>query len=295
MGPAGDEVDPRLWRSFVAVAEELHFGRASDRLFIAQPAVSQHIRRLEEQVGAVLFERSTRKVSLTAAGQELYRSVIGAMAILESGLQRARSVGAGSGRAITVGVDAACRHLVTPALSAAFTDLPEASAPRWREACSEDLVAEVAAGTLDAAVVYGVRSVDGAVLVPFFDDELVAQLPSGGPSPPPEGLPLAALDGRALLVASPQSGHDRRCLALLAEAGSTARTTTASYGTARVPPGHVALTGRVLVAPGAPCAVIRPGRVLRFSFAVGEGPLTAELERFIARARAVAAAEGWGV
>ncbi|MCX5591126.1 LysR family transcriptional regulator [Alcaligenes endophyticus] len=66
-------LDSRLSEMFMVLAEELHFGRAAQRLFMTQPPLSQNIRRLEEQLGATLFERSTRSVRLTAAGQELQR------------------------------------------------------------------------------------------------------------------------------------------------------------------------------------------------------------------------------
>lgn len=71
MGDLPTDLDPRLLRTFVAVAEELHFTRAAARLYLTQQAVSRHIRRLEEILGVELLDRTSRHVTLTAAGRRL--------------------------------------------------------------------------------------------------------------------------------------------------------------------------------------------------------------------------------
>jgi DNA-binding transcriptional LysR family regulator len=88
------ELEVRQLRYFVAVAEELHFGRAAERLGMAQPPLSRAIRELERQLGVRLLERTTRQVTLTPAGQVLLRDARAALDAVAAADRRARHAGA---------------------------------------------------------------------------------------------------------------------------------------------------------------------------------------------------------
>lgn len=89
------QLELRHLRYFLAVAESLHFKKASDQLFISQPALSKQIKQLEESIGIKLFERHSRKVELTQAGQFLKEEVTDLLNRLEQGIQNAKSWQAG--------------------------------------------------------------------------------------------------------------------------------------------------------------------------------------------------------
>jgi DNA-binding transcriptional LysR family regulator len=93
-----NDLEVRQLRYFVAVAEELHFGRAAGRLGMAQPPLSRAIRELERQLGVALLERTTRQVRLTAAGEVLLLDARTALEAVATAARRARQAGSPSPR-----------------------------------------------------------------------------------------------------------------------------------------------------------------------------------------------------
>ena len=98
------DVDTRLLRAFVAVAEDLNFTRAAQRLHLAQQALSSQIRQLERRLGVELFERTTRKVALTGAGEQLLPHAVAALATLDAGVGRLAAAARARGATLRVGL-----------------------------------------------------------------------------------------------------------------------------------------------------------------------------------------------
>jgi DNA-binding transcriptional LysR family regulator len=89
--------------AFVILAEELHFGRTAERLGVSTTRISQTIRKLERRVGVPLFDRTSRRVALTAAGRQLHDDIQPAWAQIAAGLRRAVEAGRGMTGELLVG------------------------------------------------------------------------------------------------------------------------------------------------------------------------------------------------
>jgi DNA-binding transcriptional LysR family regulator len=93
-------------RGFVVVAEELHFGRAAERLSMTQPPLSRQIQKLEQAVGVRLFERDNRKVELTTAGETFLAEARRILALASGALEQAQRIQAGSAGTVRIGFTA---------------------------------------------------------------------------------------------------------------------------------------------------------------------------------------------
>jgi DNA-binding transcriptional LysR family regulator len=113
-------MDLRQMRYFVALAEELHFGRAAERLHMAQPPLTRAIRALEEELGTPLFQRTAKGAELTEAGQALLEDVPNILMLSQRAEQHAKLAGQGYAGRLDVGIFSSGILNVIPRLLAAF-------------------------------------------------------------------------------------------------------------------------------------------------------------------------------
>lgn len=190
----------RQLRYFVTVAEELHFGRAAQRLHIVPAAVSQQIRRLERELGVALFDRSSRTVRLTTAGQLFLpdaRAVLAAESRAKAKIaklvtSRSSVLRLGTSNGLGEHLDRVLERLT-------------ALVPRVRvelvSAATKTRLDQVRAHALDATFVRGVTESAELRLLPLWQDRLIVALPAAHPLAEAEVLDLGELAGMPLRLA----------------------------------------------------------------------------------------------
>ena len=256
-------IGSRQLEYFQAVARELHFTRAAEALHIAQPALSQQIRKLERQLGVALFERNNHRVALTAAGAALVehadRILSDLVAVEEEMLGWAGGV---RGR-IRLGAARGVVAQLARVLATFSRDFPGVEV-ELRELNTEEMVEGLIAGRLDVATL---------AAPPASGDRRLSSHPLGaeplvlvtGPDSALAGrspLPVAALDGQDLVAYPAGSAVGEIVAAALAAAGARPlhRFESREYSTARALAG-VGLAAAVMPrsvaqAPGPPVAVV---------------------------------------
>ncbi|GII54107.1 transcriptional regulator [Planotetraspora thailandica] len=199
--------------AFAVLAEELHFGRAAERLGIAQPPLSQQIRRLEQKVGHPLFTRGPGQVALTSAGHELLPSARRALDEVAHGLDAARRAGDGEAGRIRVGFSASLALTVLPALLRSYRERH----PNVDMEITEMTTAAQTAALKDHVIDVGLLrdpapDEPGTVSEPILSEEFVAILPAAHPLATLRVVPLGALAGETFVLLPRAAGpglHDR--------------------------------------------------------------------------------------
>ena len=164
----------RHLRYFVAVAEELHFRRAAERLHVAQPAVSEQIRKLEDELGVRLFDRAQRNVELTYAGGALLPEAYRVLRQAEAARLAARNASELPGRVLRIGyVPTALLPSIPRTLRRLVTSMPNLQTT-IEPGSGLELVDAVRAGNLDVAVVSLPVPTTGVRVTPLGEQRAVA-------------------------------------------------------------------------------------------------------------------------
>lgn len=169
------DLDLRKLRYFVAVAEELHFGRAAERLHIAQPVLSRQIRSLEDELGAEVFDRGRRGTLLTPAGKQLLADAVPLLASAQALVRRVKSSAQGT-PSLIIGFMPGIT--VTPAMIA-FTALHPDVNVRLLRTTWEDQVAVLLDGRADVGIVRLPIDRQGLEVHPLFQEPRVVMFPIG--------------------------------------------------------------------------------------------------------------------
>ncbi|WP_246083631.1 LysR family transcriptional regulator [Nonomuraea diastatica] len=163
---------------FVAVAEEGGFGRAAERLSIVQSAVSQQIGRLERELGVPLFDRSTRHVRLSGAGERLLPEARAVLAAAHRARQVAADIRAGADGVLRLGIVQGPGDRIYRTLNELAAVAPRLQV-RPRRLPLPARLSAVRSGELDAALVRALADAPGLELLPIWTDPLYAALPAG--------------------------------------------------------------------------------------------------------------------
>jgi len=146
-------VELRHLRYFQAVAEERHFGRAAQRLHMAQPPLSQQIRQLEDELGVALLRRTTRRVDLTAAGEAYLVRVRAILQAVDAAGDEALRIGSGLEGRLVVGCVGSATYSLLPALARALREqLPGVDFAFRGEMLSPDQLVALRDGSIDLAL-----------------------------------------------------------------------------------------------------------------------------------------------
>ncbi|WP_218809401.1 LysR family transcriptional regulator [Klebsiella variicola] len=190
-------LDIRLLRAFAVVAEENNISRAAQRLFISQPPLTRHIRHLEAQLGATLFQRHSKGLILTDAGREVLEMIRPLLVLQERTLAALSQLSAHSPQPLRLGLTTAFEQGIFAAVESALSD--HTRTLHITRHASPALAQQVRKGKLDAALVALPLNTEGLHLHPLpYQEPLIAALPASWLEAATPALTLRALNHRPL-------------------------------------------------------------------------------------------------
>lgn len=168
----------RQLQYFDAVASTCHFGRAAERLHLAQPALSQSVRRLENELGVALFERTTRQVSLTAAGECFHADVRRLLEDLDRSVERVRNVADGSQGMLRIGFTGTSAYSQLPVVARTLREaLPDVTLDVHADMLTPLQQAALLDGRLDLGLLRGPVEDPNIITRSIARERLVLALP----------------------------------------------------------------------------------------------------------------------
>jgi DNA-binding transcriptional LysR family regulator len=219
-------VELRHLRYFRAVAEELHFGRAAERLHMAQPPLSQQILQLERELGVTLLVRSTRKVELTPAGEAYLKQVVAILDSVDEAGAQARRIAEGVEGHLAIGCVGSATYSLLPRLVRALRDeLPGVDVSVRGEMLAPAQIAALLTGEIDLALLRPPVEQPGVLVETVRRDRLLVALPEGHALATRDDLSVSDLRDEEFVA---HAGHGRSVMssiltAMCADAGFVPR------------------------------------------------------------------------
>lgn len=191
-------------RCFVAVAEELHFGRAAQRLNMTQPPLSRQVQLLERILGVALLDRNSRTVRLTPAGRPFLIEARRILRLAESAALASRRIASGDAGRVAVGFTAASGYGFLPNLvNLARTQLPNVDLT-LRELVSGEQVEALVTGRIDLGLMRPPITRPEFAKLRVMTEPLIAALPTGDPRLEKDSVALADFDGAPMVMYTPE-------------------------------------------------------------------------------------------
>ncbi len=194
-------------RCFVAVAEELHFGRAAQRLNMTQPPLSRQIQLLEHDLNVALFDRNSRNVRLTLAGQAFLTDARRVLSLSVSAAQHARRIAAGKTGRLRIGFTAASAYRFLPMLITALRARLSEAELVLEEMVSGEQFEALINGQIDAGLLRPPVTQPGITALLVDAEPLLAALPERHPLAGRTRLSLRDLDGQDFVMYAPDSSR----------------------------------------------------------------------------------------